>query len=112
RTVRHRSESRAIPRRSALAGGRVLLAALAVTGVTVEGAGRRKLAELVAHHVLGDEHGHELAAVVDGESQAHGFRKDGGAARPGLDDLLRTLRDRFLDLAHEVSVDERPLGDT
>src|SRR5512138_2080690 len=34
---------------------------LLVAGVAMEGAGGGELAQLVAHHVLGDEHGDELA---------------------------------------------------
>ena len=54
----------------------------------MEGAGRRELAELVTDHVLGDEHGDELPAVVHGERQADRIRRDRASARPGLDDLL------------------------
>ena len=56
--------------------------------VAVEGAGRRELAELVADHVLGDEHRDVLLAVVDAEGQADELRQDGRAARPGLDHVL------------------------
>ena len=42
---------------------------LAVARVAVERARRRELAELVADHVLGDEHRDELAAVVHREGQ-------------------------------------------
>src|ERR1700742_1317941 len=55
---------------------------LLVGRVAVEGAGRRDLAELVTHHVLGHHHRHMLLAVVDAEGQADELRHDGGAARP------------------------------
>src|SRR5215813_12003739 len=42
---------------------------LAVGRVAVERAGRRELAELVADHLLGDEHRDVLVAVVNAESQ-------------------------------------------
>jgi hypothetical protein len=45
------------------------LLALLVATVAGVGAGRGELAELVADHVLVDEHRHELAAVVDGEGE-------------------------------------------
>ena len=43
---------------------------LAVGRVAAEGARRRELAELVTDHVLVDEHGDELAAVVHGEGSS------------------------------------------
>ncbi len=54
----------------------------------VEGARRRELAELVADHVLGDQHRNVLLAVVDAEGEAHELRQDRRAARPGLDHVL------------------------
>ena len=45
----------------------------------------RELAELVADHLLGDEHRDELAAVVDGEREADHVRDDHRAARVGRD---------------------------
>src|SRR5688572_27138671 len=65
----------------------LLRAALLVRGVAVEGARRGELAELVTDHVLGHEHGHELAAVVHRERHPDEFGRDGRAARPGLDEL-------------------------
>src|ERR1019366_8795855 len=47
---------------------------LAVTGVGHEDAGRRKLAKLVPDHVFRDEHGEELAAVVNGEGKTDHLR--------------------------------------
>ncbi len=66
---------------SAAAGacGRAL--ALSVGGMAVEHARRRELAELVADHVLGDEHRNVLVAVVDAERQADELRQDRRAAR-------------------------------
>ena len=49
---------------------------LAGAGVAAEGARRRELAELVADHRLGDEHGHVLAAVVDGDRVADHLGED------------------------------------
>src|SRR5512139_316718 len=53
---------------------------LAVAGVAVERPRRRELPELVAHHVLRDEHGDELLAVVHGKGVPDKLRGDGGAA--------------------------------
>src|ERR1700739_961970 len=47
-----------------------------------------ELPELHAHHVLGDEDGHVLLAVVHAEGEAHELGHDGRATRPGLDHVL------------------------
>src|SRR5688500_15782759 len=52
----------------------VRLRLLLVAAVTVVGPGRGELAELVADHVLGHEHGLERLAVVHGERQADHVR--------------------------------------
>src|SRR5213080_269056 len=80
---------------------------LAIARVRLEGAGRGELAELVAHHVLADQHGNVLAAVVDGDGDAHHLRHYHGAARPGLDRLAVVLGGGHLHLPGEVQVDER-----
>ena len=46
---------------------------------------RRELAELVADHRLRHEHGHVLAAVVDGDRVADHLGEDRRGPRPGLD---------------------------
>src|SRR5258708_39656962 len=56
--------------------------------VAAEAAGGGELAELVTDHGLGHEHGHVLAPVVHRQGVADKLREDGGAAGPGLDDLL------------------------
>src|SRR4029079_18468382 len=82
-----------------------------LAAVALERARERELAELVPDHVLGDVDRHELAAVVHRERMADHLRRDGGAARPGLDDLLVALAVHRLDLVHEVVVDEGALLD-
>src|SRR5229473_653114 len=82
---------------------------LLVGSVAVEGACRRELAELVANHVLGDQHRDELVAVIDAKGQADELREDRRAPRPGLDDLVAPGCARLLGLLQEVAVDERPL---
>ena len=55
--------------------------------VALEGAGGRKLAELVADHVLRNINGQEAAAVVHVEVKSDKVGRDRRAARPGLDRL-------------------------
>src|SRR5262249_14475931 len=82
--------------------------------VAVERARRRELAELVADELLGDEHRHELAAVVHHERDADHVRRDRRAPRVArLDDALARVR-LFLrrrDLLREGLVDERAFLD-
>src|SRR5690606_7707436 len=82
---------------------------LLVRRVTEEGARRRELAELVAHHVLRHQDRQELLAVVNTERQADELRHDGRAARPGLDDLVAARSARRLCLLQQIAVDERTL---
>src|ERR1044071_458840 len=82
---------------------------LAVRRVAVEGARRRELAELVAHHLLAHVDGDVLLSVVDPEGEAHELRQDRGAAAPDLDDLVATRTTGRLGLLEEVAVDERTL---
>ena len=74
----------------ALARGLYLAFAVSVRlrRVALEGAGRRKFAELVAHHVFRAIDRNELAAVVHGDRVADHVGVNGRPARPGLDDLL------------------------
>src|SRR5690606_17490850 len=85
----------------------ISLAALLVGHVTLEGAGQGELAELVANHVLVDQHGDVVAAVVHGDGVANHLRQHHRAAGPGLDRLLVVGR-RF-HLLEQVMVDERAL---
>src|SRR5688572_23847777 len=78
-------------------------------GVHGERARRGELAELVVHHVLGDEHRDELAPVVHREGVTDELGDDGGATRPGLDRLLLTGLVHLLDLLGEETIDERSL---
>src|SRR5215469_15951789 len=76
--------------------------------MAVEGAGRRKLAEFVTDHVLGDEHRNKPVAVVDTKRQADELREDRRAPRPRADDLVATRAAYLLRLLQEVAVDKRP----
>src|SRR5579884_1911472 len=84
---------------------------LALTRVAAEGPRRGELAELVADHVLGDEHRNELLAVVHGEGQLNHLGQNRRAPRPGLDDLLVLGLALFQHLLEQVLVHERALLD-
>src|SRR5919197_1846108 len=104
RTWRLPARSASFPRPSALLHLRLLVA-----GVPAEVAGRRELAELVAHHLLRDEHRHVLAAVVDRDRVAHHHGIDGRGARPGANHLLRARVVHRLDLLQQPLLHERIL---
>src|SRR5204863_2322165 len=65
--------------------------------VGLEGAGERELAQLVADHVLRHVDGDELPAVVHGQRVPDELRRDRGAPRPGLEDLLLARAIELLD---------------
>ncbi len=56
--------------------------------MTFKGPRRRKLAQLVSHHVLRDVHRDELLAVVHGQRVPDEIRNDGGPPRLGPNNLL------------------------
>src|SRR6185437_3386291 len=82
---------------------------LAVARVRLEGARRGELAQLVADHVLRDEHRDVLPPVVHGQRQSHHLGHHHGAARPGLDGLAVVASGGHLHLLGEVQVDEGTL---
>src|SRR5690606_38310153 len=79
--------------------------------MTIVGAGGSELAELVAHHLLGDEHGNMLLAVVDAEGQPHKLGQDGGAPAPHLDHLIAAALTNLVGLLQEKAVDEGTFPD-
>src|SRR5207248_5690823 len=87
-------------------GAARLLLALAAA-VSLEDAGRREFAELVADHVLDDEQPHELPAVVDEEGMADELGDDRAVARPRLDRLPGTAPLLPVDLGEQAFVDVR-----
>src|SRR5215472_14039082 len=95
--------------RSARRGRAAGALGLAIGRMAVEGAGRRELAELVAHHLLGHHHRNVLLPVVDAERQPDELRQDGGAAAPDLDHLVTAGGARGLRLLQQIPVDERAL---
>jgi hypothetical protein len=66
-----------------------------------------ELTQLVADHVLGDQHRDVLLAVVHGDREADHVGHDHRAARPGLDRLAIVLGDGRLHLLEQVQIDER-----
>src|SRR6266571_8479456 len=84
---------------------------LLVARVPVEGARGGELAQLVPHHVLGDEDRDELAPVVHREGVADQLGHDRRPSRPGLHHLLLVGPVHLLDLLDHVPVDERALLD-
>src|ERR1051325_3503941 len=79
--------------------------------MAVERARRRELAELHSDHFLIDRHRHELAAVVDIESQADELRQDRRTARPGLDRRAAALFLRSFRLLQQRKLEERAFPD-
>src|SRR5262245_61025857 len=77
-----------------------------VAGVSAKRARRRELAELVSDHLLGDEHGYVLAAVVDRDRVPDHLREDGRGARPRADHPLLVRGVHRLDAAHQPLLDE------
>src|SRR5690349_2514314 len=80
---------------------------LPVGRVAVEGARRRKLTELVTHHLLGDEHRNVLVTVVDAEREPDELRQDRRAAAPRLDHVAPTRGTCGIRLLEQIAVDER-----
>src|SRR3954470_18296422 len=80
-----------------------------LAAVPLEGARRGELAELVAHHLLGEVHGDELVAVVHRQRVADELGGDGGAARPGLGHALLAPLVHRPDLLLEALLYEGPL---
>src|SRR5947199_4043441 len=70
---------------------------------------RRELPELVADHLLADEDGHVLAAVVDRDRVADHLGEDRRRPRPGADHLLAAGFVHPSDAAHQPLLDERAL---
>ena len=55
--------------------------------MSIKGAGRRELSQLVPHHVFGHKNRKEFFPVVNRKGQSHKFRQDGGSPRPSLYNL-------------------------
>ena len=68
----------------------------------LEDSRRRKLPELVAHHVFGNKYRVKNFPVVNEERVSHEIRNDCGAARPCFDRLLASGACDFVDLLEQV----------
>ena len=88
-----------------------ILLQLFILGVATEGAGGSKLTQLVADHVLLDIHGHVLPAVMDSDGVADEGGEDGGAAAPGLQDLLLTGLVHLFDSLDQLRGNKRAFFD-
>src|ERR1043166_949560 len=82
---------------------------LAVGPGPIELSRGRELAELVADHFLGHQHGNVLLPVVDAEGEPDELRQDGRAPAPNLDHLVAPRRTRRLCLFEQKAVDEGTL---
>src|SRR5258708_3011721 len=69
---------------------------------------RRKLAQFVTYHVLGNVYGDELLPVVDRHRVPDEIGQDGRAARPRPYHFLLVLLVHRGDLLGDVAVGERP----
>jgi len=67
---------------------------------------RRKFAELVAHHILGDKNGMKRFPVVHQKRVADKVRRHHRASRPGLDRFLDARRIHLVDLFKKIRLDE------
>ena len=76
-----------------------------------EFAGERKFAELVAHHVLDDEHRNMLLAVMNTEGEPNHLRRNRRRTVPRLDDGLRS-RACLLDFLKKLWLGERTFFET
>jgi len=74
--------------------------------VLLENAGRRKLAELVTHHVFRNKHGNKGSTVVHVERMPDEIGSNGRSARPSLDRLLLVGLVEFIDLLKEFPLHE------
>ena len=86
-----------------------LLAAGLGTGVTLEGAGRGELAELVTDHIFCHVNRNVLAAVMDGDCVTDEIREDHGSAAPCLDDLLFAVLIHCLNPFKQCGLTKRTL---
>src|SRR5699024_1203917 len=75
-------------------------------GVAAEGAGGRKLAQLVADHVLGDVDGNVAAPVVNGYRMPDEGREYRRGAAPGLQDLLLAGLVELIDALQQLGSGE------
>jgi hypothetical protein len=73
--------------------------------VSPEVASGRELPELVTNHVLRDIDRHVATAIVHADGVTDHLRKNGGVARPGLQDTLITSLIHDLDACEQLGID-------
>src|SRR5690242_11375687 len=78
----------------------------AIRRMPVERARRRELAELVADHLLSDDHRDVLLPVIDAESQSDELRQDRRTPRPDADHLVASGRARGIRLLQQIAVNK------
>ena len=77
--------------------------------MTAKRAGRRKFAELVPNHLLGDEDRHVLPAVVHGDGVPDHVREDGAKRAPRCGSrVARSAVFMTVDLLQQLGVDVWP----
>ena len=67
---------------------------------------RRKFAELVTNHVLGDENGMKRLSVMHQKRVADKIRRHHRASRPRLDRFLGARAVHLVDLLQKMRLDE------
>jgi len=74
--------------------------------VFLKHARRRKFAELVTYHVLGDENGMKRLPVMHQKRVADKIRRHHRAPRPGFDRFLYARAVHLVDLLQKMRFDE------
>ncbi len=74
--------------------------------VFLKHARRRKFAELVTNHVLGDENGMKRLSVMHQKRVADKIRRHHRAPRPGFDWFLYARAVHLVDLLQKIQLDE------
>jgi len=67
---------------------------------------RRKFAELVTYHILGDKNGIKRLPIVHQKRVADKIRRYHRASRPGFDRFLGARRVHLIDLFKKMRFDE------
>ena len=79
-----------------------------IRGMSSERSRDREFTVLVADHILRDEYGYMLPAVVYRDGQTDEIRRDHRSSRPGLDGSLVIAFDSALNMPHQMLVYTRP----
>ena len=79
--------------------------------MTLVGARRRELTQLVSYHVVTDQNRNVLATVMNGKRQPNHFREDHGTARPSFNWTLVAAVIALENLVQEMMINERSFFD-